>query len=166
LTCAEIFPGIGAYTLSEVLHRLWIHWEISPFEKCGKLSLAEDNILVILISICRVFILDVQSCFGEKLDLSSHNIPLLRSFYIRFLLAYRKPQAIFWKFQAIGKSKAYPFYTFCQESPTENLCRLEKWKSYKNSNPIRGITELGVGPLWWHSVGNFSQVKGYIYITL
>ncbi len=152
--------------MCEVLHRLWIHWSISPFEQCGKLSLEEDNILSILIGISRIFILDVQSCFGEKLDLSSHNIPALRSFYMRFLLAYRKPNAFCWKFKALGRWKPYPLYTYCQEFPSEELCKLEKWQKCKNSNPLRGITELGVGPLWWHSVGDFPQVKGiqiYLY---
>jgi hypothetical protein len=42
MTSCIFFPGVGGYLRSEMLHRLWKHWNIEPWILCGKLSITDN----------------------------------------------------------------------------------------------------------------------------
>jgi len=154
LTSNELFPGVGAYLRSEILHRLWKHWMIAPWEICGSLSFKEDNILIILISIFRILVFQLKT-FYPSYDILIHDKPKVKAFYFRFLEAYQKKDSNYWKFTSAGTKKG-TLYTFCSGKPSAEIMKKENWQLHKTCKATSN--NLGVGPLCWHSVGDYKNI--------
>jgi len=156
LSIDVLFPGVGKYHSSEILHRLHSLWNISPWSCPNQQELnvhtpSEVNYILLMMGTLLEFHQQMKR-YSKYFNPSTHDHQRVKDFYFHFLQVYRKDNAKLWNFNQGS------IYTFVSDSPSEKkIIRFEEWNQSTETATLRE-SGLGVGPLWWHSVNDFPKL--------
>ena len=167
-----IISGLGAQLCSEVAGRLWTAFEIRPDypieQYCQKTKQIQPFFLKI-VAVIRTLWKMLLNGFGDQYNPNTHSPLQVQKYLLQFLQTYRKPNSQCFSFLGIQTPKMA--IKFNEQTPQLQQMKIyipqdivingpkqEQWCQTNNEAQLTK-TGLGVGIVWWHSIGDYKKME-------